>query len=104
MGAWVSVELLLGNSAFVRLASPALQERRVQEIADALEHRRIGVCLPFLIEAGYAARGATDHDELLSELLALPTCQQPETSGPYQGIRWSCWANHGGDPRVLRRH
>lgn len=72
MGARVSVELLLDNSAFVRLTSPALKERRAQEIADALEQRLIGVCLPFLLEAGYSARSAADHDELLRELMALP--------------------------------
>jgi predicted nucleic acid-binding protein len=68
----VSVELLLDNSAFVRLASPALKERRAHEIADKLEQRLVGVCLPFLLEAGYSARSAADHDELLRELLALP--------------------------------
>ena len=68
----MSVELLLDNSAWVRLAVPALDDARVHEIADALEQRRIGVCLPFLLEAGYSARNATDHDELLRELTALP--------------------------------
>ncbi|WP_216639732.1 PIN domain-containing protein [Mycobacterium sp. 1164966.3] len=68
----MSVELLLDNSAFVRLASPTLDERRAHEIADALEQRRVGVCLPFLLEAGYSARSSKDHDELLSELMALP--------------------------------
>jgi predicted nucleic acid-binding protein len=72
MGARVSVELLIDNSAFVRLASPALEERRSHEIADALEQRLVGVCLPFLLEAGYSARSATDHGELLRELMALP--------------------------------
>jgi len=72
MDAPVSVELLLDNSAFVRLASPQIEERRVEEIADAIEQRRVGVCLPFLLEAGYSARSATDHDELLRELMALP--------------------------------
>jgi predicted nucleic acid-binding protein len=72
MGTRVSVELLLDNSAFVRLASPALRERRAQEIADALEQLLIGVCLPFLLKAGYSARSPTDHDELLRELTALP--------------------------------
>jgi predicted nucleic acid-binding protein len=72
MGAWVNVELLLDNSAFVRLASPALEERRAQEIADAIEQRSVAVCLPFLLEAGYSARTAADHDELLRELMALP--------------------------------
>jgi predicted nucleic acid-binding protein len=68
----VSVELLLDNSAFVRLASPALKEHRANEIADALEQRRLGVCLPFLLEAGYSARSAADHDDLVRELMALP--------------------------------
>jgi predicted nucleic acid-binding protein len=72
MGARVSVELLLDNSAFVRLASPALEEQRAHEIADAMERRLVGVCLPFLLEAGYSARTATDHDELLRELMTLP--------------------------------
>jgi hypothetical protein len=68
----VSVELLLDNSAWVRLAAPALDDARAHEIADALEQQRIGVCLPFLLEAGYSARNASDHDELLRELTALP--------------------------------
>jgi predicted nucleic acid-binding protein len=68
----VSVELLLDNSAWFRLAVPALGDARVHEIADAVEQRRIGVCLPFLLEAGYSARNASDHDELLRELTALP--------------------------------
>jgi predicted nucleic acid-binding protein len=72
MDARVSVELLLDISAFVRLASPALEDGRAQEIADALEQHLVGVCLPFLLEAGYSARSATDHDELLRELMALP--------------------------------
>jgi hypothetical protein len=72
MGARVSVELLLDNSAFARVASSALDDRRAQEIADAIEQGVVGVCLPFLLEAGYSARNATDHDELLGELMALP--------------------------------
>jgi hypothetical protein len=72
VGARVSVALLLDNSAFVRRASPALEERPAHEIADALEQRLVGVCLPFLLEAGYSARSAADHDELLRELMALP--------------------------------
>ncbi len=72
MGARVTVELLLDNSAFARLGSVALQQDRANDIADALEQRQLGVCLPFLLEAGYSARNATDHDELLCELMALP--------------------------------
>ena len=32
----------------------------------------IATCLPFLLEAGYSARDAREHDELLAELAALP--------------------------------
>ena len=64
--------LLLDNSAWARLGDPALSDERVSEIADALEAGRIATCLPFLLEAGYSARTARDHNELLAELLALP--------------------------------
>jgi predicted nucleic acid-binding protein len=68
----VTETLLLDNSAWARLADPALSDDRVTEIADALEAGRIATCLPFLLEAGYSARTARDHHELLTELLALP--------------------------------
>lgn len=68
----MSVELLLDNSAWARLSDAALAPQRVEEIASALEERRIAVCLPFLLEAGYSARNAPTHAELIKELLALP--------------------------------
>ena len=68
----MSAELLLDNSAWVRLADESLPAERVDEIARAMEERRIAVCLPFLLEAGYSARNAAEHRELLRELLALP--------------------------------
>jgi len=68
----VSDTLLIDNSAWARLADPALGDDRVTELADALEAGRIATCLPFVLEAGYSARSARDHDELLAELLALP--------------------------------
>ena len=64
--------LLLDNSAWARFGDPALDDDRVAELADALEGGRVATCLPFLLEAGYSARNARDHDELLNELLALP--------------------------------
>lgn len=73
MGATLTAELLLDNSAWVRLAQPAVGGARVEEIADWLEDGRIATCLPILLEAGYSARNARDHDALLDELLALPT-------------------------------
>jgi len=62
--------LLLDNSAWVRLA--ALPDERASEIADAIEAGRIATCLPFLLEAGYSARSARGHDELVDQLAALP--------------------------------
>jgi predicted nucleic acid-binding protein len=68
----VSVELLLDNSAWARLGHAALSDARADEIAVLLEGGRIATSLPFLLEAGYSARNAGDHDELIEELLALP--------------------------------
>jgi predicted nucleic acid-binding protein len=68
----VTETLLLDNSAWARFGDPALDDDRVAELADALEGGRVATCLPFLLEAGYSARNARDHDELLNELLALP--------------------------------
>ncbi len=64
--------LLLDNSAWARLNDPRLSDARAGEIADALEAGRVATSLPFLLEAGYSARSARDHGELLDELLALP--------------------------------
>src|SRR5690348_2104413 len=62
--------MLLDNSAWARL--PRLDAARADEVADALEAGEIAACLPFLLEAGYSARNAADHADLLAELLALP--------------------------------
>lgn len=72
MSTTLSAELLIDNSAWARLDDPGLPQPRVEEIADRLEQGHIAVCLPFLLEAGYSARTAADHDALLDELLALP--------------------------------
>jgi predicted nucleic acid-binding protein len=68
----VTETLLLDNSAWARLADPALSDSRASEVADALEAGRIATCLPFLLEAGSSARNTREHSELLDELLALP--------------------------------
>ncbi len=68
----MTAELLLDNSAWARLREASLPQQRADEIADALEERRIATCLPFLLEAGYSARSAGDHGDLIEELLALP--------------------------------
>ena len=68
----MTTTLLLDNSAWVRLADAALPTKRADHIADDLESGRIAACLPFLLEAGYSARNAREHDELLAELRSLP--------------------------------
>jgi predicted nucleic acid-binding protein len=68
----VTTTLLLDNSAWVRLGDAALPAERADEIAVALESGRIAACLPFLLEAGYSARNAREHDQLLAELGSLP--------------------------------
>jgi predicted nucleic acid-binding protein len=72
VGAVVTATLLLDNSAWVRLGDPALPGERADEIADALESGRVAACLPFLLEAGYSARNASEHAKLVEELLSLP--------------------------------
>jgi hypothetical protein len=62
----VNETLLLDNSAWARLTHPALSDERVAEVSDAFEAGRVATCLPFLLEAGYSARNARDHDELLA--------------------------------------
>lgn len=64
--------MLLDNSAWSRLASARLDPDKLHEIAAAVENGLVHVCLPFLLEAGYSARNARDHDALIEELLALP--------------------------------
>jgi predicted nucleic acid-binding protein len=64
--------LLLDNSAWARLELPSLAEDRRAELADMIERGEIAVCTPFLLEAGWSARGGTHHDQLLADLLLLP--------------------------------
>ena len=56
----------------VRLGHSALPPKRREQVADQLETGEIATCLPFLLEAGYSARGARDYDDTLDELQALP--------------------------------
>jgi predicted nucleic acid-binding protein len=72
LGPELTAELLLDNSAWARLDQDALAQDRAEEIAGWLEEGRIATCLPFLLEAGYSARNARDHDALLADLMSLP--------------------------------
>jgi predicted nucleic acid-binding protein len=68
----VTRTLLLDNSAWVRLGDTAVPPERGAELAAELEAGNVATCLPFLLEAGYSACNAFDHDQLFDELLALP--------------------------------
>ncbi len=57
-----------------------LRAERRRELAKAIDSGDIYVCLPFLLEAGYSARNALEHDELLCELLALPRVEIDPTT------------------------
>jgi predicted nucleic acid-binding protein len=78
----VKLDFLIDNSAWARLEHPSLSERRAEEIADAFEAERVGICLPFVLEAGYSARGRRDHEEIVEDLLLLPLIPIDE------GIEW----------------
>lgn len=60
--------LLIDNSAWARRRKPGAGDR----IAEALKAGDIVVCLPFVLEAGYSARSAEDHDAILRRLQLLP--------------------------------
>lgn len=63
---------LIDHSAWARLGRPALAQERREELARRFEADEIGVCLPFLLEAGYSARGSHDHASLIDQLTAFP--------------------------------
>lgn len=60
--------LLLDNSAWARRYHSLVRER----LAGLVEDGALGVCLPFLLEAGYSARSGGDHAQLLADLSVLP--------------------------------
>jgi predicted nucleic acid-binding protein len=60
--------LLIDHSAWSRRRHAVARER----IARALHARDIGVCLPFLLEAGYSAISAREIDGLVADLGELP--------------------------------
>jgi predicted nucleic acid-binding protein len=68
----VTGTLLLDNSAWARLGDAAVPEERAAQLAAAVEAGQVATCLPFLLEAGYSAGSARDHEDLMDELCALP--------------------------------
>lgn len=72
--------LLIDNSAWARLSSPALSEARVDEVASWIEGGELAVCLPFLLEAGYSAHSARDHRAMIEQLMSLPRIETTPTT------------------------
>jgi predicted nucleic acid-binding protein len=64
--------LLLDNSAWARLGLKSLAADRRAGIATMIENGELAVCTPFLLEAGWSARNAANHESLLADLTALP--------------------------------
>ena len=64
--------LLLDNSAWSRIVAGALDDERAATVAAWIEQRQIATCLPFLLEAGYSARSAAHHKEIVTALDAFP--------------------------------
>ncbi len=71
--------LLLDLSAFARLTRPGLPSERTEQVARWMRDGEFGVCLPFLLEAGYSTRSGRDQQALLSRLALLP--RVPITEG-----------------------
>ena len=64
--------LLLDNSAWSHLGYDRVDDERVKEIAEWMDQREIAVCMPFLLEAGYSARSAAKHREVMVKFDQLP--------------------------------
>jgi predicted nucleic acid-binding protein len=64
--------LLLDNSAWSRIVDGALDEERAATVAEWIDQRHLATTLPFLLEAGYSAQSAADHQTKLSQLDVLP--------------------------------
>jgi predicted nucleic acid-binding protein len=64
--------LLLDNSAWSQLGQDHVSDERVQEVAAWMDQGEIAVCMPFLLEAGYSARSAAKHREMMSKFDLMP--------------------------------
>jgi predicted nucleic acid-binding protein len=64
--------LLLDNSAWARLLQGVVPKDRAKTIGDWMAQHEIAVCMPFLLEAGYSARSAARHREMMVRFDRLP--------------------------------
>ena len=64
--------MLIDNSAWTRLSQSAVPRDTKARVAAMVEDRSLEVCAPFLLELGYSARNARDHEEVIGALRRLP--------------------------------
>ena len=63
--------LLLDNSAWSRVVADKLPSDRAEAVAVWIERRELATCLPFLLEAGFSARGRDHHREMAADFARL---------------------------------
>nr|HVT00210.1 PIN domain-containing protein [Solirubrobacterales bacterium] len=59
--------LLLDNSVWSRVVADMLPAGTADAVAGRFERHELATCPPFLLEAGYSARGGADHREMMDE-------------------------------------
>jgi len=64
--------LLLDNSAWSHLGQDRVKHERVKEISEWMNQDEIGICMPFLLEAGYSAQLAAKYREMMAKFDELP--------------------------------
>ena len=64
--------LLLDNSAWSRLLVGAVPKQRAETIIGQISEEQVVTCVPFLLEAGFSARSAGDHLQIIDRLRRLP--------------------------------
>lgn len=64
--------LLLDHSAWSRLIGDLVPKDREETVLDWIGAGRLGVCLPFLLEAGFSAQTAGEHRLNMGRLEQLP--------------------------------
>jgi predicted nucleic acid-binding protein len=65
--------LLIDNSAWSLLLAGAIPRVRLNAVVEMLDSEEIASCLPFLLEAGYSAQSAADHEQGVDRLGTLPS-------------------------------
>jgi predicted nucleic acid-binding protein len=65
--------LLLDNSAWSKLLAGGMPRVRVDAVVEMFDAEEVATCLPFLLEAGYSAESAADHEQSIDRLGTLPS-------------------------------